>query len=396
MNENKSKHTFLANLMIVTYLLLNLIHYIVDLIPPFHHILLLIINGIALFFFSYFLILKKSKPLLLYTSLMFLGGVLSFVFAKNIEFIEFFLLLRYLGMSMVLIHTELDKKLMNVMMIITLLFFFPVFTKIAGYNIFAKASQNYHSILLMTHNFVFNLAYWKKKERASNIPTILCFFISFFSGGRGPIIAYALFLLGTVITNLRISLKRDVHRITIQRTIEVILTLLLILLSIYKYNLYTEEMKYLEEHGPDEFTEELSQQRSGDDQLFFSTQGVKSSARSNIIKHYFQEAIKKPQRFLFGVAVTSVEYFGKFKYNLHNSYLKLHAKFGLLGAILSAYLVIRTIIQLLKHRNFGLLILLLGVLFRILTDSAAFPGHLDIILFAFAFGLSENLLVEEH
>lgn len=77
--------------------------------------------------------------------------------------------------------------------------------------------------------------------------------------------------------------------------------------------------------------------------------------------------------------------FIKYGYNVHNSYLSLHSKFGIGGIIVCGYLGFRALFIMIKKKEWGYIFIYLSALARVFLDTAAFPGHLDIIIFYYFF-----------
>jgi O-antigen ligase len=102
--------------------------------------------------------------------------------------------------------------------------------------------------------------------------------------------------------------------------------------------------------------------------------------RSFINEEYISLAIKSPTYILFGAPLSAVQAIIDVDGNPHNSFIRLHISFGIVGVISTAALIIAALIMLSrKGRNITALVLII-VLFRSAVDSAAFYGPLDFVI----------------
>ena len=100
-----------------------------------------------------------------------------------------------------------------------------------------------------------------------------------------------------------------------------------------------------------------------------------------MIKKYIKYTFSNIKYFFNGVDLDIEPLYIEYGFNLHNSYLGLHAKFGIGGLILCAYLGFRAFYIMIKKKEWGQIFIYLAILARVFLDTAAFPGHLDIIIF---------------
>ncbi|OQB30209.1 MAG: hypothetical protein BWY08_01314 [Bacteroidetes bacterium ADurb.Bin174] len=94
--------------------------------------------------------------------------------------------------------------------------------------------------------------------------------------------------------------------------------------------------------------------------------GLEDDARSYIILSYIQAI--NPLSFIFGVDLESISFLSQYNYNPHNSYISLHAAFGIISFLFyvpAGYYVVRELID----RHMGYAICIVAYLLRIGTDS---------------------------
>ena len=397
------------------YFILNQLHYIFAFTGKTQFLVVSTINAIGIAMFIFIMLKKQNKKLLIFFLLYMLLGMLSFLFINNVSIITYITVLRYLGIAMYLLYYRQNPKVMTAIMYTTLILFSPVLIEKLGYNMFSKSSRNYYSILLLMVNFVYNKSFWDLKKKAPIFPTIASFFISLFAGGRGGIISLAVFLIGSIYKNLS-HIKENpkskiIDDLSDTREIAIIteedirksksLKNRLAFLNIYKKEILTIliitiifsgifTVKYLDKKYElfnfkiPEFSEVLEDNIT-DASYGFEGKALKSGARQTIITKYIGYMFSDVNYFIFGVKLDIEPFFEKYMFNLHNSYLGLHSRFGILGVILLGYLGFRSLVIMIKKKKWGHMLIYLSVLFRVAIDSAAFPGHLDIILFYYFF-----------
>lgn len=397
------------------YFILNQLHYIFAFTGLIQIIVLLTINIIGFIMFVFITIKKKNIKVLVVTSILMLFGAISQVFIGNSSVFMYLTLLRYMGVMLYLLHYRQNPKITSVIMYTTLFLFIPVLFKNLGYNMFFKSSRNYYSILLLMVNFVYNKSFWDIKKKAPIFPTIASLFISLFAGGRGGIISYLAFFLGSLILNFKLIKenpkskiiddlsdtreiaiiteedirrgKRLINRMSYlskyKKEILSVFVILFIFTSIYTFKLVNKKYKVFTFEIPTMI--EILEDNITDHSYGFEGKALKSEGRKNLIIKYANYMISNPNFFINGVNLKIDFYFERFLFNLHNSYLGLHAKYGLGGLLLGAYLGFRALITLIKKKEWGHLLIYLAVLFRVALDTAAFPGHLDIVIFYYFF-----------
>ena len=117
----------------------------------------------------------------------------------------------------------------------------------------------------------------------------------------------------------------------------------------------------------------------------FENKALRSEARVSMMKKYLKHMFGNANYFVNGVDLKIEEIFVKYHFNVHNSYMALHSKFGIGGVILCAYLGFRALYIIIRKKEWGHLLVYVAILLRVFIDTAAFPGHLDIIIFYYFF-----------
>lgn len=111
--------------------------------------------------------------------------------------------------------------------------------------------------------------------------------------------------------------------------------------------------------------------------------GLISPDRIEIWRSYYGKVMSDPLNILFGASVSGNEWLDKYHSNLHNSFMNLHSKYGLIILILILILTCNAIFYLIKKRKMILLVPFLAVIFRAQTDYTDFNGISDIVWYYF-------------
>ncbi|MGN0246528.1 MAG: hypothetical protein ACI4DK_11300 [Lachnospiraceae bacterium] len=111
----------------------------------------------------------------------------------------------------------------------------------------------------------------------------------------------------------------------------------------------------------------------------FQWRGMRSS-RITIWAEYISKIDDSLGNIICGPKIGGTTYLDFYADNLHNSFLMLHAKYGLGGVLLIFYSLIKTVIFAAKKRNMYFLIPIIAILFRMNFDYTNFNGALDTVL----------------
>lgn len=393
LNKNAHElHIFCEFLLLIYFLLIHF-HYIFAIEGLMGTIVVGSFNFIGIIFFILMTLKHKNIKIFLLTVLLFGIGIVSILFNHNYNLIYYLTLVRYIGIVIYILYEPRNKLIMTFLIYLTLLLFLPAFTEPLGYSIFTRVSRNHHSIILLVVNFVYATTFFQRKEPVPVVPTMVATFIVVFAGGRGGIISYQVFLIGILIYNLQISKKKNESFFScFMRYLKPTLCSIfafLILLTIFgvkkqKVNTYLKDPN-------NEFKKAYSNIVESEEDLDpielehnekygFSQKGFASRGRIKLIQLYISYVFSDFAFFLFGVPLTTNDYFKRFLFNLHNSYLKLHAGFGIAGFIIMLFLGLLSLRKIIKNKEWGLGIILLSACIRAFIDIAAFPGPLDIII----------------
>ena len=412
-NKNKKKlgsEALTSNILewlLFFYLIVNHLHYIFNFEGYYKLFAVGLINAIGIVFFIYVVYTYKNYKIFLFALLMFFVGMLTKTISNNADIIVYLTMFRFIGVACYVFLEKRNKKIVTGMMYITLLLFSPLLIAPLGFTMFMSASRNYYSIILLMANYVYNDIFIKENKPIILAPTFISFFIVSLSGSRSGILSYLIFTTGVLIADYQIANFQEKNKRVLiskkRKTIikDVFLVIILIgaffikssLQDNYRNSSWSKFFNYYEIEKNPEMLEEYNVLSDAEKELIknnrfiddfgFSDKGFTETGRIKMIRLYLEETSSNLKSIFFSFPITNVPYYAKFNFNLHNSYLKLHSQYSLIGFTSFFILGLNSLYMLLTRKKWGLLIILLGVCFRAFLDSAAFPGHLDLILYGF-------------
>lgn len=221
--------------------------------------------------------------------------------------------------------------------------------------VFSETSRNSISwIALSSSSLYYLLNHINYNKDGSIIPAFLCLFLSILAQGRSGIII-SLFLFISIMITTDFSGSRNKFLVkTFYVTIIIIITTAS---SFYFSDFIYHQLNYLNE-------KQLSM-----------------VSRNAIWTYYFDNL--SFLNLLLGLNLKSDPFFQLMNYNLHNSYLMAHARYGFVAFPLIAFIWWACISSFLNKETRVLAISLLCLLVRIFSDSLAFVGDFDFVLFLY-------------
>jgi len=301
---------------------------------------------------------------------LYLAVILSAIHTGNYRLQEFYMPFMYLGIGFLLMNFKINHKLIYGTFIMYVLFFSLYIPKGINYRIFPGYSRNYYSVIMIYNVILVYIADYENNIKTKITPALITFIISLWAIGRSGIIASALLLIFVFIEIQRKNIKSSKYARVIVTTILILIFLMISSKVLYEKILY----KYFER---------------------LITQGLSDRSRTLIIQEYIYLAKQSFGNFVFGVPIRDNYLFSIWNSNLHNSFARLHAFFGMFGLSSLICLSMKSFIRYWKQNRF--FAFLMCVLFiRMSTDSVAFNGIFDPIIYYFIFNksLQQNSIIE--
>lgn len=329
---------------------------------------------------------RKDKKLWVITGLAFFLSIcmlISSMYNHNSDLKELLWIWCYIGAALLALCYELDDKWLQV-----------IFYLLSGYfGICIVMHRSVHYILYSTSRngissqmlFVMLLIYLcrDKEKKVIYLPAILNVIISVWALGRAGVLTAVFFLIGIIVYGIVKEGWKEIWRRLIGN-----IAILVIFLALLSVVFPTNESLRPEDRSEMSMEELLAQDQDGEisEETFlsrFASYGFKS-IRFSIWLEYLDGAVKSTSNFLFGVDCSKGKLLSYYR-QPHNSYLELHAKFGLFGFITVMIMVLITFIRLCRNKEGLLMLLLLTCGLRAMLDWAAFPGALDVYFWFLCF-----------
>ena len=352
--ENKEGN-FLIQLIIPLYFgLLLAKFYFAERIPILST--LLTVSFVSLGFFTLLFVITKFKKNALIPNFIFLlllCIVSTFPLSENYRIFDLFLVVNYLGIGLLPLFYNLNFKLYRVFAFLCVLFFIPyIVTGVGPSEIFA-VSRNFISVVLLIGIGYHMISCVQNDKNVNFLLILLGLFISLWAIGRSGIAVFAILLL----TVPFISNYRFIYKL-------LLLTLILVA-GIYAFNIFSDTL----------FKTALYRiERSGGEE-----------ERTTMNQEYLDVTFSSLKNILFGTNLHEIESLKEVDYNPHNSFIRLHIYYGLIGFISIISLICYAFKDYLFTKNRLYFLLLFVLLFRSAVDSTAFHGPLDPLIFSLLF-----------
>lgn len=114
------------------------------------------------------------------------------------------------------------------------------------------------------------------------------------------------------------------------------------------------------------------------------------SIRYQIWHDYFQQTKSNIYNLLLGTKISGTRLLNGFSENLHNSFLMLHAKYGMLLLLIALLMLIITLLKYLFKKNMLYFTLFTAIVLRMFFDYTNFNATLDILLIYFIFNTHKS------
>jgi hypothetical protein len=297
--------------------------------------------------------LKRNSAILFFMSLMILAALLTSVLGENYRLEDIILMFTYYGVAFIPLLFKLNYKLFLGFVYVQLFFFIISIIREVNPNELFNVSRNFVSVVLLIGLSLYIISCVQNQRHPNFFVILLSFIISIWATGRGGIISIALILI-----TYPFILK-------IRKWYKFLILFFLIIFTGVVYS-YFEDILFQFGLGR------------------FSSMGL-VDVRSEINADYLEESLSSIRYILFGTPLSKIPLIVELDNNPHNSFIRLHIFYGLVGLIFLFFAVIYSIIHYLKAKNFFFMILLIALLVRSYVDSTSFHGPLDPLIFFFLF-----------
>lgn len=307
-------------------------------------LLVLFIKNICLF--PGFIVLGTTASLLMLLCMLYNGNSN----AANLLWIW-----TYLGVAASLFYCKIRSAFFECFFwFILLLFVYKMLSGVAVSDAIALGSENNVSAQLVFFLGLFLIAKNKYGKLLSipYIPIIVSIAVTAWSGSRAGVVSLVTILLFAVLYNIFFAKTSNLRNVV---SILIALGISCVIISSFAGDYFTTLLMKMERYG-------------------------NTSIRSVIWSEYVGGTFDSFLNLLFGTNTnnTAYTYMSFYGGNPHNSFLMLHARFGIVGFLGIIYVVVKSMILLILDKELILFGVMIMVLVRMFYDWVAFPGIYDV------------------
>lgn len=319
----------------------------------------------------------------------------SSVYNHNAGLKEILWIWCYMGAALLLSSFEIDDRWMQLLFYLLSAYFVIciIMHRSVHYILYSTSRNGISSHML----FVMLLIYLCRgtKKRVIYLPAVLNVIICVWALGRAGVLAAVFFLIGIV----TYGLVKDGWKSAWKRlagVAAVLMVSVVLLMTVFPTNetLRPEENKTGQTESVNDpakqpavldkdFSTEKVTQKEKTFLAVVSGSGLRSR-RISVWKEYLSRAAGSASEFLLGVDCSKGELLAYYT-QPHNSYLELHAKFGLAGFVSVMALLFMSCIRFLRNRKWLWLLIMAACGLRSFLDWTAFPGAYDVFFWYFIF-----------
>lgn len=353
---NTDKKNILASLLFVLFEL-TLFFYII-----MFKELKVFVAGIGAVCFVYAFKNNNRNEIAVPLFAIYIFAFMSAIYTGNYANDNYLMPIVYYGASLMILYYKLNYTIFKIAFIIVAFFFLVYYFNLIPIRMLNSGySANYVGVEIFNFAFIFYITAWRNNKRIALWPAIVTAVICLVSTGRSAIILGGVLMFLIIIYNI----WQDNKLKAIGGRIKNILLVLIIFIAVIFF--YKDIYDALINPYLIKFRFKLDP-------------GLQSTGRSNLLNEYFYQLQQSAWSVLYGVPSKSNYLFVLFGNNWHNSYLRLHAYFGIGGVLSLLVLMLKSCLRYIKHNKLYFIILLI-VCFRCTTDSVAFNGFLDPIIY---------------
>jgi hypothetical protein len=301
---------------------------------------------------------NKTKIIVFFFT-FYLFGVISFFYTNNYRIQDYLIIAQYFGIALLVYRYGANYSINKFFFIIYVLYFGA--NMLAGIhpdNLFIGFSRNNIPVTLLVQSVLLYIAMFENRKSIRLYPVLALLLFSIWTIGRSSIFTSLLMLILMI---LYIQFNSE------KRNFKIIYLSVIILIGYSVISLF--------------FYDELIEPALA--RLF--RLGITDSHRGNIVGEYLNQCKTSFYTLFLGVNINYNLLFSIYGYNLHNSYLRLHAYHGLLGFIMISFFSLKAVLNFLIRKYYLFFLLFLIVLIRGVTDIVAFHGPFDPLIYYFIF-----------
>ena len=321
------------------------------------------LTGILCYLYMIFSNRIIRRQLISISCLYILLMLISRAYNKNADLPELIWNISFTGIAALLYYRKINIICMYIVFYVAAIY--CIFLALKGYNIQdgldVGGSINNISTLLIFLVAPIYLEYHKnsRNDLLPYLPVILTLIISIWTASRAGILSLSVLVLFVVFYNIKEKKSAYIY-------VGILILMIFLFGSKFEDIFYSNIIDKMDRYGTD-------------------------SSRIFIWNEYLGKLNNFLDVFL-GVEYNKTRDFWISFYdgNLHNSFLMLHSKYGLIGFVIMLLWIFRSFVKSLKSHDYIYIYILITVCIRASFDWCAFPGIFDVLFWFYVFYVIDN------
>lgn len=382
--------TTISNVLVLVFIVFVLLSNLVPLPAIIGNALIAACGCIGYFYIAYEEKTDRAIwKITLFATILSLCMVISSFYNHNADLKEVLWIWCYMGAALLLCHSKIDDRWVQLIYyLLSAYFCICIVLHRSVHYILYYTSRNGISFQMLFCMLMIYLCRDRNK-RVIYLPAVLNLIISVWALGRAGVLVSVLFLIGISIYGIGKDSWKKAWKYLFGAFFILIVSIFLLMTVFPTNETILKDNKEVQIQTLDE----VSVNQTSDNvpvttmnETFvsrFSSYGFRS-IRISIWGEYLTGMLLSVPNFLMGVDCSQGELLSYYQ-QPHNSYLELHAKFGMAGVVIVGGLLLLTFIKLLKAKNVLCILVLIACGIRAMLDWAAFPGSLDVFFWFLCF-----------
>lgn len=355
-----NKNIATATTVVVLYVIIDLIRYFNIVTQLTGNVLYILIGSFSILYSITKKGIDRQKSIVIFVLFYTLFGLIGILANGNINPQELLWPFAFIGIAMILLNFKTYFNAIKYLYFSSIsMIAIKILTVGTVNELSTLSSRNAVGIMVLIYFSFLVISAHTNKRRIGIFPVILGLFVVILAIGRSGILTFVILAMFFMI----FKFDGDIHKMRKPSTWIIVIAYTAIVLLLIN-NL-----------ANDYFGQALDN---------FQSRGLEST-RSIIWTDYWAKTSKSFFFILFGAPVSGTFFLDLVQGNLHNAFLMLHSKYGLMQLIIIIYMLIKSGICYFKEKNYLYLTLLIAVLFRMQFDHTNFNAQLDIVFFYLIF-----------
>lgn len=349
------KNENLVSLLLVLFTMVEIGTVIFPTSYLFRNILIMLLGTFSIIYCISKKGLERNRSFINFVFLYTICGIVGFLINHNADAQELLWPAAYMGIGLLLLNFKMPFFTVKwIYIIVSLVFIIKIVLAGGADNLIILASRNNISTYELQLWSLYMIAAYQNKKDANYWSILLGTFVSVISIGRGGILTFSIMLIMFMFYRYK---KGDAISIGWLGIISYGIWLVIVAgVLYYIYSDFIEQMIYN-----------------------FQWRGM-NSKRLLIWEEYYNNAQSSFIYLFFGAPQRGSFWMDSYADNLHNSFLQLHAKYGIFMLGFIVLVLLKRCVMFFYKKQIYLLIPLIGMLVRMNFDYTNFNAMLDVII----------------